>query len=99
MYWKDSIRFRWSAMWRSALREKAAVHCRVDIRDAKPIGTMCVRCDGQANVLIEVWTADRPIQESVWTCPRCHAANAISVRGKVVGVAFLAGHVVSGPPR
>ena len=84
----------------SAQRERESQYtARMDIREAKPIGTRCVRCDGQANVLIEEWTADRPIEESVWTCPRCHAANAISVRGKVVGVAFVTGHVVSGPLR
>jgi bacterioferritin-associated ferredoxin len=84
----------------SAVRERESQYTsRMDIREAKPIGTRCKRCDGQANVLIEEGTADRPIEESVWTCPRCHAANAISVRGKVVGVAFASGHVVSGPPR
>jgi bacterioferritin-associated ferredoxin len=87
-------------MWLSALRERKSQYtARMDIRDARPIGTRCVRCDGQANVLIEEWTADHPIEETVWTCPRCHAANAISVRGRVVGVAFATGHIVSCPPR
>jgi Zn finger protein HypA/HybF involved in hydrogenase expression len=61
----------------------------MDIRDAKPIGTKCVSCQGQANVLIEGWTPDGPTEESPWTCPRCHAANTILVSGKVVGVAIL----------
>ena len=67
-----------------------------DIREAKPIGTQCVRCEGQANVLIEGWTLDGPAEKSQWTCPRCDAANAIMVPGKVVGVAIGTGQVVSG---
>ena len=70
----------------------------MDIRDATPIETRCIRCRGQANVLIEAWTPDRPSQESQWTCPRCQAANAIVVPGKVVGVAIATGEVVKGQP-
>jgi hypothetical protein len=69
---------------------------RMDIREVKPIASQCVRCHGQANVLIEGWTPDGPTEKSQWTCPRCHAANAIMVPGKVVGVAIATGRVVSG---
>ena len=49
----------------------------MDIRDVKPIGTQCVRCHGQANVLIEGWTPDGPTEKGEWPCPRCHAANTL----------------------
>jgi Zn finger protein HypA/HybF involved in hydrogenase expression len=68
----------------------------MDIRDAKPIGTSCVRCQGQANVLLEGWTSDGPAEENRWTCPRCQAANTIVAPGKVVGIAFATGQVVPG---
>ena len=78
----------------SAQRERESQYtARMDIREAKPIGTRCVRCDGQANVLIEEWTLDRPLAESRWTCPRCGAANVISIRGNLVGIAYATGHV------
>jgi hypothetical protein len=67
-----------------------------DIREAKPFRDHCVRCEGQANVLIEGWTPDGRAETSQWTCPRCQAANAIVVAGKVVGVAIGTGRVVSG---
>jgi hypothetical protein len=70
----------------------------MDNKDAKPIGTRCARCDGQANVLSEEWTPERPVEESLWTCPRCQAKNAIRVAGEVVGVAIGTGHVISGRP-
>ncbi len=70
----------------------------MDIRDAKPIGTKCEGCHGQANVLIEGWTPDGPSEKSQWTCPRCYAANAIMVAGKVVGVAIATGIVTHGRP-
>jgi hypothetical protein len=60
------------ASWSSCLGKRA-----MDIRDAKQIGTKCVRCHGQANVLIEGWAPDGPAEENPWTCPRCHAANTI----------------------
>jgi len=63
--------------------------------DAKPIVTKCVRCHGQANVLIDGWT-DGPAEESPWTCPRCHAANTILVPGTIVAVAIATGRVVMG---
>ena len=68
----------------------------MDIRDAEPLTTECARCHGQANVLVEGWTPDRQAEETQWTCPRCHAANAITVPGKVVGVAIATGRVVRG---
>ena len=68
----------------------------MDIRDAKPIGTNCIRCDGQANVLLAGGTPDSPTEETSWTCPRCLAANTIMVAGRVVGVAIGTGRVVSG---
>lgn len=68
----------------------------MDNRDAKPIGTQCVRCHRQVNVLMEGWTPNGPTEKSIWTCPRCHAANDIIVPGKIVGVAFLTCRVVSG---
>ena len=68
----------------------------MDIKDAKPIGTRCLHCDGQANVLIEEWTPDCPTEEGFWTCPRCDGANVISVRGTVVGIAFATGSVIVG---
>jgi Zn finger protein HypA/HybF involved in hydrogenase expression len=72
----------------------------MDIRDAEPIGTKCVRCHGQANVLMDGWTPDGPPEENTWTCPRCHAANTIVVPGKVVGVAIATGRIMMGkrPP-
>jgi hypothetical protein len=60
----------------------------MDIRNVKPIGTQCVRCHGQANVLIKGWTPDGPTEKSWWICPRCDAANAIMVPGRVVGTAI-----------
>jgi hypothetical protein len=65
----------------------------------KPIGTTCIRCDGQANVLIAGWTPEGP-EETSWTCPRCLTANPIVVAAKVVGVAIGTGRVVNGtrPP-
>ena len=68
------------------------------ISNAKPIGTTCDGCHGQANVLIDGWTPDGPAQERSWTCPRCQAANTIPVPGKVVGVAIATGRVVAGKP-
>jgi hypothetical protein len=68
--------------------------------DVKPIGTKCIRCDGQANVLIAAWTPEGLTEETSWTCPRCLAANTIMAAAKVVGVAIGTGGVVSGtrPP-
>jgi Zn finger protein HypA/HybF involved in hydrogenase expression len=68
----------------------------MDIRDAKPVGTKCARCHGQANVLVEEWTPDGQAEETRWTCPRCQEANAITVAGKIVGVAIATGRVVRG---
>jgi len=70
----------------------------MDIKDAKPIGTRCVCCAGQANVLIEEWATDRPTEQLRWTCPRCQAANTIRAAGKVVGIAIGTGYVISGRP-
>lgn len=67
----------------------------MDIRDVKPIGTQCVRCHGQANVLIEGWTPDGPTEKGEWPCPRCHAANTLMVRGKIVGVAIATGEIAA----
>lgn len=66
----------------------------MDIRNVKPIGTECVHCHGQANVLIEGWTPDGLTDKGGWTCPRCHGANALMVRGKIVGVAIATGELV-----
>jgi hypothetical protein len=60
----------------------------MDIRDLKPIGTKCARCQGQANVLLDARTPDGPAEEYPWTCPRCHTANTIRLPSKVVGVAI-----------
>jgi hypothetical protein len=60
----------------------------IRIRDAKPIGTHCIGCHGQANVLIEGWTPEGETGEKSWTCPRCQAANTILVQGNVIGVAI-----------
>jgi hypothetical protein len=73
----------------------------MDITDATPIGTRCVRCDGQANVLIEKvlregWTPDAAAMETQWTCPRCQAVNTIVAPGRVVGIAFATGHMIVG---
>ena len=68
----------------------------MDIRDAEPVGTKCAGCQGQANVLVEACTPDRQAEEALWTCPRCQEANAITVAGKVVGVAIATGRVVRG---
>ena len=70
----------------------------MDIRDAKPIETHCIRCHGQTNVLLEGWTPDGPTEKRQWTCPRCHAANEIVAAGHVVGVAIATGRVVKGQP-
>lgn len=60
----------------------------MDIRDAKPVGTECVDCHGNVNVLLEGWTAGGHEQQQPWTCPRCGAANTIVVSGQVVGTAY-----------
>jgi hypothetical protein len=67
----------------------------MDISNVKPIGTECVHCHEQANVLIEGWTPDGPAEKGGWICPRCHAANALMVQGKIVGVAIATVEVVS----
>jgi hypothetical protein len=71
----------------------------MDMKNVKPIGTRCLGCQGQANVLIEGWTLDGPLEVQAWTCPRCRAANTILTQGKVVGVATAAGYMVSGASR
>ena len=68
----------------------------MDIRDAEPLRTKCARCHGQASVLVEACTPDRQAGETQWICPRCQAANVITVPGKVVGVAIATGRVVRG---
>jgi hypothetical protein len=74
------------------------INCAMDTRDAKTIGTKCIRCHGQANVLIEGWMPDGQTEKGQWTCPRCHAAHAIMVPGNVVGVVIATGRVVKGRP-
>jgi hypothetical protein len=68
----------------------------MDVRNLRPIGTRCVGCQGQANVLMEGWTLDGPMEVQQWSCPRCRAANTVLIQGKVVGVAIAEGRVVSG---
>jgi hypothetical protein len=68
----------------------------MDPRNMKPIGAKCTSCHGQANVLIDTWTPDRPMEEYSWTCPRCRAANTILAPSKVVGVATAEGLLVTG---
>jgi hypothetical protein len=68
----------------------------MEVSKVKPIGTKCVACQGQANVLMEGWTLDGAMEVQAWTCPRCRASNTILMQGKVVGVAIATGHVVSG---
>jgi hypothetical protein len=60
----------------------------MDIRNAKPVHTSCAHCHGQANVLMEEWAPEREAEAAQWTCPYCQAVNAITVSGKVVGVAI-----------
>jgi hypothetical protein len=50
----------------------------VEIRNAQPIVTECVGCRRQANVLVEGWTPDGPMEEHPWTCPRCGARTRSS---------------------
>lgn len=61
------------------------------------MGTECVGCRGQANVLVEGWTPDGPMQEHPWTCPRCGAANTILVSGKPIGLAIHTVRIQPGP--
>ena len=71
MYWEDSIKIELAGESLTAVCEGESQYtARMDIKEAKPIGAKCVWCDGQANVVIEEWTADRPIEKSEWTCPR-----------------------------
>jgi len=69
----------------------------LDPRDMKPLGSRCAGCHEQANVLIDGRTAEGPLEEYSWTCPRCRAANTILAPSRVVGVAIGVGIVVSGP--
>jgi hypothetical protein len=68
----------------------------MDIRNLKPIGTTCVGCHEQTNVLLEGWTPDGPMQAQQWSCPRCRAAHTILTQGRVVGTAIGSVQVVSG---
>jgi transcriptional regulator with XRE-family HTH domain len=46
-------------------------HGHENQRDAKLIGTHCVGCHGQANVLIEGWAPDGQMEKNSWICPHC----------------------------
>jgi hypothetical protein len=84
--------------YRGSARANAGGRVRhMGIRDAKPIGTQCIRCVGQVNVLMEGWTPDGQTAEKPWICPRCQAANAITVSGHIVGVRSQRG--MSSPAR
>ena len=71
----------------------------MDINKAKPIGTRCIACYGQTNVLMAGWTIDGEPEVQHWTCPRCSALNTIMVQGKVIGVAYATVRLVSGTPQ
>ena len=68
----------------------------MDIRNLKPVGSSCVACHGDANVVIEGWTLDGPLEIQHWTCPRCRVPNTIMIQGTVVGTAIGTGEVISG---
>jgi hypothetical protein len=70
----------------------------MDIRNVKPVGSSCVACHGQTNVVIEGWTLDGPLEIQQWTCPRCRVPNTILTQGTVVGVAIATVEVISGKP-
>jgi hypothetical protein len=70
----------------------------MDIRNVEPVGSRCVACHGDANVLIEGWTLDGPLEIQQWTCPRCRMPNTMLIQGKIVGTAIATGEVVSGKP-